>query len=193
MAKHAKQGKGMTNPVTNPNSLCVFHEDTGLGALKELAHSYLTITKGHAGDGGTEGHLPELAIPCGGPQVYCPSHRDEWLGKIAEASIRRRAELYYQQLDALRSLRQQARKELAEGRKHKATKLLRQIPSIGPIRSVLLVALLQTPHRFRTKRQLWTYSGLALETRNTGKYRIEGGQLKRSKKVFAIRGSEQKL
>jgi transposase len=96
---------------------------------------------------------------------------------------------HYQQLDALVYLHRQARKELlAEGRKHKATKLLRQIPSIGSIRSVLLVALLQTPHRFPTKRQLWTYSGLALETRNTGEYPIEGGQLKRSKKVFAIRG-----
>ena len=55
---------------------------------------------------------------------------------------------YYQQLDTLRVLHQQAKKELlAEGRKHQAMKLLRQIPSIGPIRSVLLVAILQTPHR----------------------------------------------
>ena len=61
------------------------------------------------------------------------------------------------------ALRQQARKELlAESRKHSATKLLRQIPCIGPIRAALLVALMQTPHRFRTKRQLWTYSGLAV-------------------------------
>jgi len=69
-----------------------------------------------------------------------------------------------------------------------ATKLLRQIPSIGPIRAVLWLALMQTPHRFRTKRQLWSYSGLALETRNSGEYRIVHGQLKRSKKVVAIRG-----
>jgi hypothetical protein len=51
-----------------------------------------------------------------------------------------------------------------------------------------LVAILQTPHRFRTKRQLWNYSGLALQTRNSGEYRIEDGQLKRSKKAFAVRG-----
>src|SRR5437016_9375268 len=129
------------------------------------------------------------AIPCGGQEVYSPRHRAEWLGKISEASVRRRAELYYQQLDALVYLHRQAKKELlAEGRKHQATKLLRQIPSIGPIRSVLLVALLQTPHRFRTKRQLWSYSGLALETRNSGEYRFQDGQLKHWKKVFAIRG-----
>jgi len=53
---------------------------------------------------------------------------------------------------------------LAESRKHKAWKLLRQIPGIGPIRAAVLIAVIQTPHRFRTKRQLWTYSGLGLET-----------------------------
>jgi hypothetical protein len=43
-----------------------------------------------------------------------------------------------------------------------ATTLLRQIPCIGPIRAAQLIALMQTPHRFRTKSQLWTYSGLGL-------------------------------
>ena len=51
----------------------------------------------------------------------------------------------------LQHLRQQARRELlAEGRKHAITAKLRQIPYMGPIRSVLAVALMQTPHRFRT-------------------------------------------
>jgi hypothetical protein len=70
-------------------------------------------------------------------------------------------------------------------------KLLWQIPSIGPIRAAQLVALLQTPHRFRTKRQLWAYIGLALRTYTSGEYRFEGGQLKRSKKAVAIRGESQ--
>jgi transposase len=51
-----------------------------------------------------------------------------------------------------------------------------------------LLALIQTPHRFRTKRQLWSYSGLALETRNSAEYRMVHGQLRRSKKILAIRG-----
>jgi transposase len=168
----------------------VYHEDTGLRTLKELGRSYLTITKDLKR---VMSRLKAIdrswAIPCSGQQVYAPRHRAEWLEKITEAGVCRRAELYYQQLDALRSLQQQARKELlAEGRKHSATKLLRQIPSIGPIRAVLLVALIQTPHRFRTKRQLWPYSGLALETRNSGEYCMVHGQLKRSKKLVAVRG-----
>jgi transposase len=69
-----------------------------------------------------------------------------------------------------------------------ARKLLRQIPGIGPIRAALLVALIQTPHRFRTKRQLWTYSGLGLETHDSAQYRVVEGQLQRSKKPATLRG-----
>jgi transposase len=168
----------------------VYHEDTGLRMVKELGRSYLTITKDLTR---VLNRLKALyrswAIPCAGQQVYAPRHRAEWLGKITEAGVRRRAELYYQQLDALRPLHQQARRDLlAEGSKHKATKLLRQIPSIGPIRAVLLLALIQTPHCFRTKRQLWIYCGLALETRDSGEYRFVRGQLKRSRKAVTIRG-----
>jgi hypothetical protein len=129
------------------------------------------------------------AIPCAGTQVYAPRYRSEWLGKIREAGVRRRAELYYQQFDALRLVRQQARKELlAEASKHRATKLLRQIPGIGPLRAAQLVALMQTPHRFRTKRQLWNYSGLGLETNDSAQYRYVEGQLQRSKKPSQLRG-----
>jgi hypothetical protein len=77
---------------------------------------------------------------------------------------------------------------LAENRKHPAARLLQQIPCIGPIRAALLIALIQTPHRFRTKRQLWAYSGLALATRTSAEYRFLDGQLQRSKKMLAVRG-----
>ncbi len=77
---------------------------------------------------------------------------------------------------------------LAESQKHHAVGLLRRIPSIGPIRAALLVALIQTPHRFRTKRQLWAYSGLGLKTYSSGDYRYVTGQLLRTKRPVSIRG-----
>jgi transposase len=129
------------------------------------------------------------AIPCAGQQVYAPRHRSEWLRKITEAGVRRRAEYYYQQLDALQALRHGVRRDLlAESRKQTATKLLRQIPCIGPIRAALLIALIQTPHRFRTKRQLWNYSGLGVKTRDSAQYRLVGGELQRSKRPQQLRG-----
>src|SRR5579862_7127795 len=171
----------------------VYHADNGVRLLRELARSYLTLTRDTTR---VMNRLKALyrswAIPCAGQRVYAPRYRSEWLAKITEPGVHRRAEIYYQQLDALRSLREQVRRDLlAEGRKHSAMKLLRQIPSIGPIRAVLLIALMQTPHRFRTKRQLWAYCGLALKTSTSGEYRIVEGQLKRSKKFLAIRGLNQ--
>jgi len=182
--------KKLAELLRNGALSAVYHGENGLRMLKELSRSYLTISKDL---GRVMNRLKALyrswAIPCAGTQVYAPRHRSEWLSKIREAGVRRRAELYYQQLDALRFLRQQARKELlAEARKHSATKLLRQIPGIGSLRAAHLVALMQTPHRFRTKRQLWTYSGLALETHDSAQYRYVQGQLQRSRKPQQLRG-----
>ncbi len=79
-----------------------------------------------------------------GQQVYAAGHRAEWLAKINEPGVRRRAEFYYQQLDALRVLRQQVRRDLlAESKKQPAWKRLCEIPSIAA-----LLGILQTPHRF---------------------------------------------
>jgi len=168
----------------------VYHGEHGLRSLKELVRSYLTITK----DLGrvmsrVKAIYRSWAIPCTGKQVYAPRYRAEWLGKIGEPGVRRRAEFYYQQLDALRTVRQQVRRELlAEGKKHQAWKRLCQIPSIGPIRSAVLLGILQTPHRFRTKRQLWTYSGFGIETQSSADHRSVNGQLQRAKKQISIRG-----
>ena len=168
----------------------IYHGENGVRTLKELARSYLTVTKDLSQVmNRLKAVYRSWAIPCAGKLVYSPHHRDQWLQKLPEAGARRRAERLYQQLDALRSLRQDARQELlAESRKHPAARLLQQIPCIGPIRAALLIALIQTPHRFRTKRQLWAYSGLALATRTSAEYRFLNGQLQRSKKLLAVRG-----
>src|SRR5258708_3391916 len=134
----------------------VYHGEHGLRTLKELARSYLTVSKDLTR---VMNRLKALyrswAIPCAGKEVYAPRYRAEWLGKISEPGVRRRAEFYYQQLDAVCPLRQAVRRDLLlEVKKHKAWKLLRQIPGIGPIRAAVLMAVMQKPHPLRTKRQL---------------------------------------
>lgn len=168
----------------------VYHGEHGVRTLKELSRSYLTLS------GDLARVMTRLkavyrswAIPCAGKRVYAPRYRAQWLDKIAEAGVRRRAEFYYQQLDELGSLRQQVRRELlAESGKHRASKLLCQVPSIGPIRAALLIAILQTPHRFRTKRQLWAYGGLGIETHSSADHRYVDGQLRPSKRQASLRG-----
>ena len=160
----------------------VYHGETGVRMLRELSRSYLTIVKDLSRVmNRLKAVYRSWAIPCAGRDVYYTRHRAQWLAKIPEAGVRRRAERLYEQLDMLRHLRQQARRELlAESRKHAITAKLRQIPYLGPIRLALAVALIQTPHRFRTKRQLWAYSGLALETHISAEYRLVE-QVRRSK------------
>ena len=50
-------------------------------------------------------------IPCSGTQVYTPRHREQWLSRIAQPGVRRRAELFYQQLDGLLVVRHTVRGE----------------------------------------------------------------------------------
>jgi hypothetical protein len=168
----------------------VYHEEHGMRTLRELGRSYLTMTKDVSR---VMSRIKALyrgwAIPGGGATVYAPRHRAEWLAKIQEPGVRLRAERCYQQLDLLQPVRQEARCQLLrESRRHQAVKLLRQIPAIGPIRAALLVGLLQTPHRFRTKRQLWAYSGFAVETHDSGEYRYVRGKLQRNRERITVRG-----
>ena len=68
------------------------------------------------------------------------------------------------------------------------SKLLRTVPLLGPIRVAMLIGRVQTPHRFRTKRQFWAYCGLALETRSSADYPFGNGQLATRQKPVFIRG-----
>ena len=91
----------------------VYHGETGVRMLRELARSYLTIVQDLTRVmSRVKAVYRSWAIPCAGRDVYYTRHRAEWLGKIAEAGVRRRAEQLYQQLDMLQHLRQQARREL---------------------------------------------------------------------------------
>ena len=100
----------------------VYHGEHGLRTLKELARSYLTVSKDLTR---VMNRLKSLyrswAIPCAGKEVYAPRYRAEWLAKISEPGVRRRAEFYYQQFDAVCPLRQAVRQDLLlEVKKHKA-------------------------------------------------------------------------
>jgi transposase len=137
----------------------VYHGETGVRMLRELSRRYLTIVKDLSRVmNRLKAVYRSWAIPCAGRDVYYNRNRAQWLAKIREEGVRRRAERLYEQLDMLRHLRQAARRELlAEARKHAITANLRQIPYRGPIRSALAVALIQTPHGFRTKRLPWPH------------------------------------
>jgi transposase len=168
----------------------VYHGKAEVRTLREVARTYLTITKDLTR---VMNRLKALyrsrAIGCAGQQVYSTRRRKLWLDQLTEPGLRRRAEWMYQQLDSLKQLHREVKKALLiESENHPAHRILRQIPRLGPIRVALLIALVQTPDRFRTKRQLWAYCGLALQTRTSAEYSFAGGELQRKNKLSAPRG-----
>src|SRR5262249_53264254 len=103
------------------------------------------------------------AIGTKGRRVYAAAARSAWLAHLTEPGARFRATVLYAQLEVLQALRPQAKAAMvAEAQRDPAWPVLRAIPFLGPVRVAVLLATLQTPWRFRTKRQLWAYAGLAV-------------------------------
>lgn len=168
----------------------VYHGHEGTRKLKELVRAYETLSEDTIR---TMSRIKALfrgrGIRTPGHAVYREQQREEWLQRLSEPGLRQRVALLYEELDQLRSIRRQAKQTmLAESRNHRAVALLRTIPQLGPVRSAEIVAIVDTPHRFRTKRQFWSYSGLAVVTHMSSEYEIQGGRVVRRKKPVATRG-----
>src|SRR5439155_1102542 len=112
-----------------------------------------------------------------GQRVYHPRERAAWLAQLADRGAQVRAEVLYAGLDVLCRLRPRAKAVMvAEARRDPAWAVLGTIPFFGPVRVALLLATMQTPWRFRTKRNLWAYAGLAVVTRSSAEYAIVAGR-----------------
>lgn len=168
----------------------VYHGSGHRAALKELARTYLNAVEDTTR---TMLRLKALfrarAIRTPGHDVYEPESRGEWLAKLPDSATRFRAEALSKQLDVLKEIRQQAKAAmLAEARKDPAWERLLSIPFLGPVRVALLLAVMQTPWRFRTKRNLWAYCGFAVVTHSSADYALEGDRVVRRRRQPITRG-----
>lgn len=168
----------------------VYHGQNSTQTVKQLVRSYSALTEDTTR---TMGRLKALyrsqAIACAGKKPYGRRHRPGYVEQLQDVGVQRRAQRLYAQLDSLQQLRREARRDLIqECRQHADAKILRQVPLLGPIRVATLIGRVQTPHRFRSKRQFWAYCGLALETRSSADYQMVNGQLQRRQKPVFIRG-----
>ena len=60
--------------------------------------------------------------------------------------------------------------------------------AINPVGVEKVTSISRMTHRFRTKRQLWAYSGFAVETHDSGEYRSVRGKLQRNRERITVRG-----
>lgn len=166
------------------------HHGESTRQLKELVRGYETICRDNQR---TMARIKAIfrarGIRTPGRNVYQAKQREQWLQQLDEPGVRQRVGWLYEQLDHLKPLRRQAKQAmLQESRKYKGVQLLRTIPQLGAIRAALIVATVDTPHRFRTRHQLWSYSGLAVITHMSSEYELQEGHVVRSRKPIATRG-----
>lgn len=168
----------------------VYHGEHGTQALKELSRSYEAILSDSTRvKNRLKGVFRGRGISCTGTNVYSKKGREQWIKKLDNNAVRSRISKLFKELDFLTELRNEAETELlAEARKHPATKVLRSIPGIGPVRAAVILGFTITPHRFRTKSQFWKYCGLAVMSEITGEFAVIDGRVVRSRKKPLVRG-----
>lgn len=171
------------------NLRSVFHDTPAVLNLKELVRSYNNLVEDATR---VMQRIKALfrarGIKTSGKSVYRMADRKAWLGKL-QGAARVRAEALLRHLDVLLELRPPAKRMmLAEAKKQPGWKILRSIPYLGPIRVAEILAIMRTPHRFRTKRNLWPYAGLAVVTRTSADKEIVGGQVRKRKRAPLTRG-----
>src|SRR5712691_1606631 len=160
----------------------VYHGGKGARTLKELVRNYDCLV---ADTTRVMLRLKAIfrgrAIACAGHEVYRSDQRQQWLEKLKEPGVKTRASFLYQQLAALKPLRHEAKVVmLKEARQQPAYQLLLSIPLLGAISVAQLIAVVGTPFRFRSKRQFWSYVGLAVVTRTSAEYVLVNGVVRRS-------------
>ena len=168
----------------------VYHGHDSTKVLKELVRGYENIVVDSVR---VKNRLKAIFLSQGewtsGGDVYSLEKQEEWLSKLRSSGLRSRAEWLYSQMESLDGLKEEAEKTvLREAKKHRPCSLLRSVPGIGPIRSATIVAHVATPFRFRTKRQFWSYCGLAVVTWGSSDWEIDGEELRRSRRPAATRG-----
>jgi len=181
---------GLSELLRRGGLRAVYHGDAHRATLKELTRGYQNLV-----EDATRVMLRLKAlfrargIQAPGKRVYHPANRAEWLARLTNRGAQCRAEALYAQLDLLRALHPKAKAAMvAEARRDPAWTLLQTIPFFGPVRVALLLATMQTPWRFRTKRHLWAYAGLAVVTHSSAEYLLVAGRPVRRRRAPLTRG-----
>jgi transposase len=171
----------------------VYHGEHGTRRLKQLGLGYYAVIRDVVRNKNrVKSVFRSQSVAVGGASVYDPEGREEWLAKLSHDGLRHRACWYLTELDLLTTLRVEAEAALlAEAKKHRASRLLQTVPGIGPIRAALIVAVVDTPFRFRTKKQFWSYVGLSVVTRSTDDFGAKNGRIFKKKGKRSTRGLTQ--
>lgn len=150
----------------------VFKPTTQYRSLREAVRTYgIAVKDTTRAKNRFRSLLRARGIPKLDKSIYDPERRPTWIRKLP-AAYRRRAEWLGQQIDSRLEAHEIAERWLKEeAKKCSDVRRLETLPGFGPVRAAQVVALVVTPHRFRTTRQFWSYCGLGIVTRASGEWK----------------------
>jgi transposase len=146
----------------------VYKEHKGLSRLKSIVDIYdATSIDTVRIQNRIKALFRSRGVDTSGKTIYAAKHRQQWVEKLPE-KYQASAEVLFDQYDMMRQSKIKAQKLLTEElHRHPVSRLLKSCPGFGEIRAAQLMAIVVSPHRFRTKRQFWSYCGLAVVFRSS--------------------------
>jgi len=116
-----------------------------------------------------------VGVGCTGDEVYYPSRRKAWLGKLKEVGHKERAEVLLKELDVLKDVKLEAESRMRRlsrsfGREYKT---ILSVPGIGPVFASQILGHIGNPGRIRDRWALWRMSGFAVVNRSSSDYRLD--------------------
>lgn len=103
-----------------------------------------------------------------GSRIFEDSGREHVIAQLASPTSQHLVRHLYELLDQTMRTQEKARRLMvALGRVFPEVARFQEVPGIGPVWACTFSAYIQTPHRFRSKRQLWRYCRLAITNRQS--------------------------
>jgi transposase len=145
--------------------------------LRELVRAYDMITRDVVRTKNRlKGFYRSRGVRCPGGAVYRAESGAELARRLPRAT-QRAVSLLRGELEALEPLKAEAGEAMVrESHRHAITRILETAPGLGPVRVAQLLPIVVTPHRFRTKRQFWSYCGLGIETHSSADWVLYEGR-----------------
>jgi len=149
----------------------VWHGGKSLQALRDRLRDYQVLTsESTALKNRIKAVFRNRGIAVG-TKAYEPLTRAAAVRKLPHEALRSRVVHLGEVLDVVSEQRADAQKQLVKAvRKNAMFKSLTSMPKIGDIFAATIIAEVGTPHRFRSRRQFWSYIGYAVTTFETSQY-----------------------
>jgi transposase len=141
-----------------------YPDDPKSGIFKQIVQLYEKMTREQASTKmRIKAFLRTQGVIAKGESVYLKEGRMEFVERIPFPAAKNAALQLFTLLDHLLDVQAMTKRSmLQEGKASPQIARFKRVPGVGPINASRFVAYLQDPHRFKSKRQLWSYARLGI-------------------------------